>query len=280
VVAKWEAADLPAEGTHACWLSAVFTNGDPIASGAHVWEANNLAQKNLTIVEMAAGEGAEMVFVVGNRAIRAARRVVLELWQSKEGPRLAATLASASAPALGRAVRRSGRMMPEPRPAKAEPSVGLHFLEPARVELTGLLEPDGETAILELAPGSQMTFPPAERGPEVPRRAETRGATPLTARLQEDVKGIETIAFADSAASGVALGLREGEFLRTVLRLRAPRDAKPGARTLVDLVQRDANGVIVGGISIAVVIAEPKTSKQTTKTGARSAHAAKQRRGK
>jgi hypothetical protein len=113
VVAQWAAADVQGEGTHACWLSAAYATGDPIVSGAHVWEANNLAQKNLTIVEMAAGESAELTFVIGNRAVFEARRVVLELWPAEDGPQLSATLATADPAALVRAVRRAERMIPQ-----------------------------------------------------------------------------------------------------------------------------------------------------------------------
>ena len=265
VAAKWAAVDVPVEGTHACWLSAAYVTGDPIASGAHVWEANNLAQKNLTIIEMAAGETAQLAFVIGNRAVLEIRRVVLELWQSGDGPQLSATLASTDPVALGRAVSRAERMIPKAPPAAAEPSVGLRFLDPARVELTGLLEPGGETAIMELAPGSQITFPPAKPAvvAKAPLRTGARPAAPLTARLIETTKGAQHVAFAERSPSGIALGLREAEILRTVLSVTVPRDAKPGSRITLDLLQRDADGTVVGGVSVAVAIAERKARKTT-----------------
>ena len=279
VVAKWASADVPVEGTHACWLSAAYVTGDPIGSGTHVWEANNLAQKNLTIVEMAAGETAQLAFVIGNRAIREARRVVLELWQSVDGPQLSATLGTADPAALNRAVRRAERLIPTPGPVAADPSVGLRFLEAARVELTGLLESGGETAIMELAPGSHLSFPRSE--PQLAKarpRTSGRSAAPLSARLVDAAKGTRHIAFADEGPSGIALGLRAGEILRTALTLTAPRDAKPGTRIALDLLQRDAEGTVVGGVSVAVMIVARKPKRQTKTARAEPARNAKTRR--
>jgi len=52
VKALWPADKVPPAGTHACLLAAIITRGDHPTAGAHVWEDNNLAQKNLTIVEL------------------------------------------------------------------------------------------------------------------------------------------------------------------------------------------------------------------------------------
>lgn len=57
--AMWPAAVVPPAGAHACWLAAVLPveSDDNPEVGAHVWEHNNLAQKNLAIVEAAPGCG-------------------------------------------------------------------------------------------------------------------------------------------------------------------------------------------------------------------------------
>jgi hypothetical protein len=52
VKARWPAALVPAAGTHACWLASVLARGDPPRTGVHVWEHNNLAQKNLAVVDL------------------------------------------------------------------------------------------------------------------------------------------------------------------------------------------------------------------------------------
>ena len=171
------------------------------------------------------------------------------------------------------------RLIPTPGPAAADPSVGLRFLEAARVELTGLLESGGETAIMELAPGSHLSFPRSE--PQLSRarpRTSGRSAAPLSARLVDAAKGTRHIAFADEGPSGIALGLRAGEILRTALTLTAPRDAKPGTRIALDLLQRDAEGTVVGGVSVAVMIVARKPKRQTKTARAEPARNAKTRR--
>jgi hypothetical protein len=52
VKAKWPRASVPAAGTHACILAAVLARQDHPVSNKHVWEHNNLAQKNATVVDL------------------------------------------------------------------------------------------------------------------------------------------------------------------------------------------------------------------------------------
>jgi hypothetical protein len=53
VKARWPRSLVPPAGTHACWVTSVLTRGDPPSPGVHVWEHNNLAQKNLAVVDLA-----------------------------------------------------------------------------------------------------------------------------------------------------------------------------------------------------------------------------------
>jgi len=67
VKARWPAALVPPEGTHACLLAAAIARNDHPATGVHVWEHNNLAQKNTTIVDMVPGDWIVLPFVIFNR---------------------------------------------------------------------------------------------------------------------------------------------------------------------------------------------------------------------
>lgn len=67
VKARWPAALVPAPGTHACWLASVYTPLDASPAGRHPWEHNNLAQKNLTIVDLEPGDSTIVPFQIGNR---------------------------------------------------------------------------------------------------------------------------------------------------------------------------------------------------------------------
>jgi len=92
VKARWPAALVPPTGTHACWLAAVLARSDLPRAGRHVWEHNNLAQKNLTIVELAPGDSVVIPFVVHNLAGPQTKRLFLELLPTPEGNGPHATL--------------------------------------------------------------------------------------------------------------------------------------------------------------------------------------------
>lgn len=90
--ARWPRALVPPAGTHACWLAAVLTRGDPPAGGAHVWEHNNLAQKNLTVVDVLPNTWFVLPFVIDRLAVRLPRPSLLELLRPKGMEKLEASL--------------------------------------------------------------------------------------------------------------------------------------------------------------------------------------------
>ena len=47
---------MPPPGPTPAWLAAVITRCDDPVAGRHVWEHNNLAQKNLIVVDLVPGE--------------------------------------------------------------------------------------------------------------------------------------------------------------------------------------------------------------------------------
>lgn len=52
VRARWPRSLVPPGGTHTCVLAAILGRSDLPIAGKHVWEHNNLAQKNLTVVDL------------------------------------------------------------------------------------------------------------------------------------------------------------------------------------------------------------------------------------
>lgn len=61
VKAKWPKSLIPAAGTHTCLLASIITRSDHPIAGRNVWEDNNLAQKNLEVVDLLPNE---MFFVL------------------------------------------------------------------------------------------------------------------------------------------------------------------------------------------------------------------------
>ena len=53
VKARWPRGLVPPAGSHTCLLASVISRSDHPTANRHVWEHNNLAQKNLTVVDMA-----------------------------------------------------------------------------------------------------------------------------------------------------------------------------------------------------------------------------------
>lgn len=82
VSARWAGVD--AVAGHKCLLAAVLARGDSPVGGAHVWEHGNLAQKNLTVVDLAPLDWLILPVVIG--PVIASKTAALEVWRDPEGP--------------------------------------------------------------------------------------------------------------------------------------------------------------------------------------------------
>ena len=65
VKARWPRGAVPPPGSHTCLLAAVLSKSD-LPAGKHVWESNNLAQKNLTVVDLLPNTFVIIPVVLGN----------------------------------------------------------------------------------------------------------------------------------------------------------------------------------------------------------------------
>lgn len=79
VKARWPRAHVPPAGTHVCWVAAALTRSDAAAAGVHVWEHNNLAQKNLTVVDLVPGQWFILPFVADRLLLWRRRGFTLQL---------------------------------------------------------------------------------------------------------------------------------------------------------------------------------------------------------
>jgi len=70
VKAKWPRALVPPGGTHTCLLASILTRSDHPVAGRHVWEHNNLAQKNLDVVDLEPNTFIVLPIVVRNWSAR------------------------------------------------------------------------------------------------------------------------------------------------------------------------------------------------------------------
>lgn len=223
VRARWPRQLVPAAGAHACVLAAVLTRGDHPVAGRHVWEHNNLAQKNVTIVDLAPNAWLVLPFVIANLHLLAARSFKLELLRPRPHLQLEASL--------------------------------LHPTKSVFQRLPGLtLEPFEHQPWLLGAGGEQEL----DCAGHIPLRADQRGGAPMLTSARPELaarlfaRGVEA-AFPQGAVAQIPVVVRQQEQLTFGLRLRVPPEAKRGERLTLDLVQRDGpSGRVLGGIAVRI----------------------------
>ncbi len=268
---RWDADQLPAAGTHVCWLTSVQLLGAPDSppQGAHAWEHNNLAQKNLAVVDLHPGDTGEISVVLGSRLTGEGRYYTLELHRSSNALKLPVSLKGKSARAMGKIVR-AGSDFVFKHPFGSKPSelltrtpvtrekISLRFIDPARVELSAM---DGgeDMVTLDIESGSTLTL----GGTPADNVADTKPFRPRLspAHLITQQDGTTTINYANETASVIGIGLQPQQIVRSQLKIALPEDAVPGERYDFDLIQRNADGEIEGGISVAINVLKPRSPK-------------------
>jgi hypothetical protein len=226
VKARWPRAAVPPKGTHACWLAAVLTRSDQPVAGRHVWEHNNLAQKNLTIVDLKPNGWIILPFVVANLSTLATNKFRLEVIRPKNVPDLKASL-----------VHTTGA-----------PFVTTPAFPPQPFSLAQAPAPkDGAATNEEALDCGGMTRTGANDSPGV---LTSDSAGSLTARRFD--QAVE-LSFGPGAAAGIPISIRAGEQTVLGLRVSAPTNAKSGDVIRIDMVKRDESGKqIMGGVAVEI----------------------------
>ncbi|HEX5994959.1 MAG TPA: hypothetical protein VFY84_07450, partial [Jiangellales bacterium] len=224
VAARWPADRIPPPGTHACWLAAVFTRFDAPAAGRHVWEHNNLAQKNLTIVDLAPNDWFLVPFVA-NRFAFESRRVVLEVWRPAGFELMPVAVLQPSGIALdGLPVRR----------------IALPFADTLRYR----------SERLDCSGG-----PPIDAGQEFP----SQGVVSLSTlrRFQASME----VAFEPGRRAKVRLRPSAGQ-MALGLGIGVPADATPGSTIRLNLVRRaEGRERILGGLAVEVRVTKDRSNR-------------------
>ena len=221
VKARWPSAQVPSAGTHACWLAAVLTRFDnPVASG-HVWEHNNLAQKNLTVVDLKAGDWIILPFVLKNLKLRRTTRFIVEIVRPARGPRLESSL-----------IHRSDQVFSAVQDSKSK-------ITP--FELVVFRDEKG----VKTDCGGALLVKSTETGVLTSRVLDTRSVR----HFEKAYK----VPFDQGPAPRINVALPPGEQLVFGLQLQVPKDVKPGTVIRRHLIQRDAEGKhILGGIAVEI----------------------------
>jgi hypothetical protein len=229
VKTRWPRALVPPEGTHTCLLASVITRSDHPVAGRHVWEHNNLAQRNLTVVDLLPDSFMILPIVVANWQSHLKSAFALELIRFRDSGEFEASLIHTD-PEMLRArdiqpkpfLPFDGRPEPAPEPVVLE--CGAHLPGARDAQRGRILTAATPDLIRQRFPQSwEAPFPPRGRG---------------TAQLAFDLP----------LFSQTVVGLK----------ITVPRDAEPGQVIRLHFVQRSlATTQIVGGVSVQINVAKP-----------------------
>jgi hypothetical protein len=122
VKARWPRALIPPKDTHTCLLASIITRSDHPIAGRHVWEHNNLAQKNLIVVDLQANEMFIVLpIVVRNWQLELDARFELEVWKPEAANAVSVSLIHRSKAFFNSAKEKVRRFKPGPAAAGRVP---------------------------------------------------------------------------------------------------------------------------------------------------------------
>ena len=230
---RWPAADIPAKDTHGCLLALAWCLDDRPAPGRHVWEDDTLAQRNMIVVDLQPNEWEHLPIRIGSRHRREAAEVLLELARPRADPEMEVWLTHHD----------PGRVKALYRSAERSRARALPLPDGRKLQDPGTLALGHGNIRLQAAAGSWLTFCKRCDLPMI-------SAAGAGARLVETEGGGLAIAFLPGPRAAFPIALDAGQSLGFRLCLRSPKPVQKTGR--IDLVQRDASGRAVGGLSIAL----------------------------
>jgi hypothetical protein len=223
VKVRWPRNLIPPAGTSVCLLAALLTRADLPIPGRHVWEHNNLAQKNLTIVDLAPNDWFVLPFVVANVRSSAMRIFQLELTRPREHIGLEASLLHRSETVFQPVSRQI-----------------LHRFESPP-------HPTLDDASLELDCGGRSLSITYD---QISVTERLKASPKLLAALFE--RGVE-VRFARGVSSQIPIVVPAQAQLVFGLHFKVPPETRRGDTLRLDLVQRDSRSKrLLGGIAIQI----------------------------
>ena len=137
VKAKWPRANVPVEGTHSCLLASAYTAVDQPINGHHVWEHNNLAQKNLTVVNLLPDDVYTLDFQVGSLFSSQAKNLLLEISRPYAMPEAAVKIVPKNTAIIKRLLERL-KQSSFTLNNKVQHQSSVRFLQPTRIVVNGI----------------------------------------------------------------------------------------------------------------------------------------------
>lgn len=257
VKAKWPSALVPVSGTgDHCLLALVYMPTDVSPAGKHVWEYNNLAQKNSPIVELMPDESTTIPFNLGSLHTTEPGIYRIEVRRPQEWINMPVSIVHKDPQVvkglLDSIEEEAVAISPAPGPSLPKPT--LHFLEQTRTEIL-----TGGTKVrpirINFAKGSTLdigTLPDesaVQQAGGVEFSAHGREAVITPEQPEGRVPKSASIVFKAGPIAGFPTVLKPRSQIRLGLKITAPAEAKQGDVLKIHLVQRNRQGLVVGGIA-------------------------------
>ncbi|NOQ13337.1 MAG: hypothetical protein GQ583_02495 [Methyloprofundus sp.] len=246
VKARWPKEDIPPIGTHGCLLAVVYNSDDSSSDGAYIWEHNNLAQRNMSVVDLIADESILLPLWIGSQYSRDIQFHTLELLRPKQWLQLQVAITHKKSWVVKDIFRSYEKLKPSIN--FPERKAILELKAPPEIPLYG------ETVILQATKGSKLIIKS--------KKAQCLSRVPMQADLIKCGRSKNyLIRYELGRKVAFPIALRKAERRNVYLQLTAPKGAKAGTSMIIDIVQCDARGRVVGGISAQINIKNGKGKK-------------------
>lgn len=230
VKARWPKEQVPPAHTHTCMLASALARSDHPIIGRHVWEHNNLAQKNLTVAEVPAGEFIVIPIVISNRCPWPETLFDIEVRIPKAARGFTASLIHVSKDFFNDNEVKVKKF-------KTALESGHTFAEPVVLDCGGRIP-----VSTGKKNGSMMT-----------------SLTPDLIRSR--FPNAWEAAFTNRGKSVMTLDIRHSSQTVVGLILRVPRSARAGSCHKIDFIQRlKKGGKITGGIAVQITVGSSSQS--------------------
>jgi len=244
VKAKWPQALIPPTGTHACLLAQVYMPTDKPLAGQHVWDKNNLAQRNMTVIDAAPDQLVLMPFQVGTLHERIAGLYAIDLIRPANAAAIGVSLLASSSAETKKLFLSAERVPSRNLTVSTAPLTSVRFADHTTAELSSrTVEAAGVR--LNLAPGSSIEL----RRPEDPA---PQASFQKLARLVEAPGQPTQIAFNEGRLASLPIFLQPSSQLKCALNIHVPKDARPGDSIKMQVALRRSDGKTAGGITVVI----------------------------
>jgi hypothetical protein len=220
-----------------------------------VWQHNNLAQKNLIVVDAIPGDTVSIPFQLGTKSRVKRETFTLELRRPRTLPSLAVALTHQDAYSLRRLFSRfdEGDETETATPATSTKPM-IRFLQPSLIEIAHRA---ANADPIRLTLGANSTLDLGDFGVAEQEASFESDETVSTPDVASDATtSAGSAAFRTGAIAGFPVTLRPREAVTLNLNITVPRDARPGDVIDFDVVQRNAKKRIVGGIAYQLKVGQ------------------------